>query len=72
MEARSETAFAELVRRYGDLVYATSLRETGDRTLAEDAAQGVFLLLSRKADALRRCETIAGWLYAASRNIAET
>ena len=67
---RSEAAFAELGRRYAGLVYATCLRETQDRALAEDAAQGVFLLLSQKAGALQRSETIAGWLYVAARNVA--
>ena len=69
-EAGSQPAFAELVRRYARLIYATCLRETQDRTLAEDATQGVFLLLSGKAGALKRCETLAGWLYSASRYIA--
>ena len=65
-EAGSETAFAELRQRYVRLVYATCLRETQNRMLAEDAAQGVFLLLSQKAHTLKRHETIAGWLYTAS------
>ncbi len=69
-EAGFQSAFSELVRRYARLIYATCLRETQDRTLAEDAAQGVFLLLSRKAGALKRCETLAGWLYSASRYVA--
>lgn len=71
VETRSEAAFAELGRRYAGLVYATCLRETGDRTLAEDASQGVFLLLCRKAGALQRSETIAGWLYAAARYVSK-
>lgn len=71
VEERSEEAFAVLGRRYAGLIYATCLRETGDRTLAEDAAQGVFLLLSQKARALRRYDTLAGWLYSASRYIAK-
>jgi RNA polymerase sigma factor (sigma-70 family) len=69
-EQGAEEAFAELSRRYVRLIYATCLRETGDRSLAEDATQGVLLLLSRKAGALLRHETLAGWLYAASRNVA--
>jgi RNA polymerase sigma factor (sigma-70 family) len=66
----SEAAFTELGSRYARLVYTTCLRETADHVLAEDATQGVFLLLSRKARELRRAETIAGWLYVASRHIA--
>ena len=70
-EERSEAAFAALGRRYAGLVYSTCLRETGDRILAEDASQGVFLLLSRKANALKRYDNLAGWLYAASRYTAK-
>ncbi len=70
-EQKSEQAFAELARRYANLVYATCLREMDRRELAEDAAQGVFLLLSRKAHTLKNCDTLSGWLYTASRYIAK-
>lgn len=70
VEQRSEPAFAALSRRYARLVYATCLRETRDTSLAEDAAQGVFLLLSQKAPGLRRVDTLAGWLYIASRHLS--
>jgi len=66
----SEQSFSALRRRYARLVYSTCLREIGDEALAEDAAQGVFLLLSRKAHALQRRETLADWLYTASRYVA--
>lgn len=66
----SQPAFAEIGRRYARLVYATCLREIGDAALAEDAAQGVFLLLSQKASALARRETLADWLHTASRYVA--
>lgn len=71
VQAGSEQAFAELGRRYAGLVYATCLRETGDRTQAEDAAQDVFVLLARKASALQRSDTIAGWLYTAARYVCK-
>ena len=70
-QAGDQAAFAEIGRRYAGLVYATCLRETGERTLAEDAAQDVFLLLCRKAGALQRSESIAGWLYTASRYVCK-
>lgn len=66
----SQQAFAELGRRYARLVYSTCLREIGDPTLAEDAAQGVFLLLSQKSHSLVRRETLADWLYTASRHVS--
>lgn len=69
-EQRSEEAFAELRRRYARLIFTTCLREIGNPTLAEDAAQGVLLLLSQKAGSLQRLDTLAGWLYTASRHVA--
>jgi len=63
----SQAAFGALVRRYGGLVHATCLREVDDPALAEDAAQVVFLLLARRAPSLLRMDSLAGWLFRASR-----
>ena len=46
---RSETAFAELVRRHIDWVYSIALRQTGHSQLAEDVTQSVFALLARNS-----------------------
>ena len=64
---KSQAAFTALVRRYGGLVHATCLREVDDPHLAEDATQVVFLLLARKAPSLLRLDSLAGWLFRASR-----
>jgi RNA polymerase sigma factor (sigma-70 family) len=66
----SNEAFSVLSRRYARLVFSTCLRETGNPSLAEDASQGVFLLLSQKAGGIGRKTVLAGWLYNASRNIS--
>jgi RNA polymerase sigma factor (sigma-70 family) len=71
LEQESEEAFTELGRRYARLIYTTCLHETQNPTLAEDAAQGVYLLLSRKARSLTRSDTLAGWLYVAARYVAK-
>ncbi len=66
-ETKSEDAFAELVRRHLDLVYAVALRQVGgDRHLAEDVAQVVFTALARKAGELARRPILGGWLYRAA------
>ncbi len=62
----SETAFHALVARHVDLVFATALRQTGDRGLAEEITQDVFVALARKAPRLAGFETLAGWLHHAA------
>lgn len=65
---RSETAFAELVRRHVNLVYGAALRQLGgDAHAAEDVTQAVFTDLARKAAAIAGREVIASWLYTSTR-----
>ena len=65
---RSESAFAELVKRHLDFVYATALRTAnGDSHLAEDATQQVFSDLARKAGALSQRPVLTGWLFTSAR-----
>ncbi len=66
----SDAAFSHLVARYLPLVYRTCRRELGSDTLAEDAAQVVFLLLARKAKTLRAAPSLAGWLFQTARFVA--
>jgi DNA-directed RNA polymerase specialized sigma24 family protein len=63
-EEKSEAAFAELVRRRIDFVYAVALRKVGgDAHLAEDVAQQVFVDLARKAAKLAHHAVLSGWLF---------
>lgn len=60
----SEAAFAELVRRHIDLVYAAAIRVAGgDAQMAKDVVQLVFIDLARKAKSLPANVLLPGWLY---------
>lgn len=70
-EAKDEAAFAELVRRHIDLVYAAALRRlNGDAHAAADVAQKAFTALAHSAARVARETHVAPWLYGVTRNIA--
>src|SRR4051812_9438464 len=71
VERQSEQAFAELVTRHVNLVYATALRLVGDAHTAEDVAQSVFIRLARTAHSIREGNALAGWLYRAACGLAK-
>ncbi len=67
---RSDSAFAELVRRHLNLVYSAALRRLGDAHLAEDVAQGTFTALAQNAPVLAGHPVLSGWLHRTTQNLA--
>ncbi|HTB61965.1 MAG TPA: sigma-70 family RNA polymerase sigma factor [Opitutales bacterium] len=68
-----ETAFAEVVRRHVNLVYASAVRLlNGDAALAEDVTQTVFTDLAAKAKQLGGHASVAGWLHTSVRYAASS
>lgn len=56
-------AFATLMRRHEDRVFAVCLRLMGSRAAALDASQETFLTLYRKAGQYRATAAVGTWLY---------
>lgn len=61
---RDEAAFTELVRRHGGTVWSVCRRVLGRPQDVEDAFQATFLVLFRKAAAIRKGDAVGSWLYA--------
>jgi RNA polymerase sigma factor (sigma-70 family) len=66
----SPDAFAQIVRRHADLVYASAVRRVRDRHTAEDVMQATFLVLWRRGSSIGSGIHLAAWLLRVSRHTA--
>lgn len=60
--------FDDIFREYYEKILNFCYAKIGDKQLAEDCTQEVFLALSKKMHSLRLDTNIAAWLYGAARN----
>ena len=65
-----EVAFAALMERHGPMVFQVCKRILGNSHDAQDAFQATFFVLIRKAESIRRCESVGSWLFGVARRVA--
>lgn len=62
-------AFQELLDRHGKKVYNFILRNVGNRDLAEDLLQDVFMRVVKRASTFKEQSKFTTWLYTIARNL---
>jgi RNA polymerase sigma factor (sigma-70 family) len=67
---RDQAAFEVLLWRHGPMILSVCRRVLNQDADVEDAFQAAFLLLVRKAAAIRRRESLAAWLYQTAYRVA--
>ena len=65
-----EAAFAALVARHGPMVLGVCRRILRDEHAVEDAFQATFLILVRRAGAIKNGELVGHWLYGVAHRVA--
>lgn len=68
-QADDDAAFAELVDRYKNLVYAMIYRMVADRSQVDDLAQEVFLKVHRGLPYFRGEARLSTWIYRIVANV---
>jgi len=67
---RDETALAAIVARHGPMVLGVCRRLLRDEHDVEDAFQATFLVLVRRAGAIRDGDRVGPWLYGVAHRVA--
>jgi RNA polymerase sigma factor (sigma-70 family) len=69
-DVAGERAFEAMVTRHGPMVLGICRNVLEDPTDAHDAFQAVFLVLARRAGAIRKSESLGSWLYGVTVRVA--
>ena len=67
----AELAFAAIVERHGPMVLRVCQSVLHEPHDAHDAFQATFLILARKAGAIRNRDSLASWLHGAAFRVAD-
>jgi zinc protease len=70
LATHDEVAFEAILRRHGPMVLAVCRRLIRDQNDVDDAFQATFLILVKKAAAIRDRDVLANWLYGVARRVA--
>lgn len=68
VKEHDDTAFNEIVRRYGDKIFRLALRITKNEDSAEEILQNVFIKLIEKLNTFREESRLSTWIYSVSSN----
>ncbi len=70
VSGRDEAAFGALVARHGPMVLGVCRRLLRDESDVDDAFQATFLVLARRAGAIRRGDLVGHWLYGVAHRVS--
>ena len=69
-DSAGDAAFTALVERHGAMVFRVCRQTLLDHHAAQDAVQATFLVLAKRAGAIRKRTSVSSWLFGVARRAA--